>query len=350
MGRPYILCDTAGMDRAEWLKCRAHGPDGSIPVTIGGSDVSVILGVNPWKTPLQLWEEKCGFIEPDDSANAHQKEMGRMMEPIIAHFYGVVTGNTVIEDTNFYQHADYSFAIADIDYRFLQPDGLHGILDCKHTSYRKMGAWADKAIPYMYELQLRHYMGVLDMDFSDACALWGNNPLTDMATPRISRDRAKEQMIFEAEARFVECVNTKTPPDMKNVDPQLAYEALMNAYARRKAKLPELVLDPHYTDNLQRIIALQAENKKLDNQKKGNQKEIQELSVEILTAMQEYERAVLPLPQGHILVDYITKSRRDIDRNKLKEEFAEVYKAVQTTNYSRSLSIKAVEDQVPAAA
>ena len=43
---------TAAMSRDEWLKERTKG--------IGGSDVSTILGLNPYKTPLQLWEEKTG--------------------------------------------------------------------------------------------------------------------------------------------------------------------------------------------------------------------------------------------------------------------------------------------------
>ena len=42
MAAPKILCDTAGMDRKTWLAVRAHGPDGSIPITIGGSDVAAI--------------------------------------------------------------------------------------------------------------------------------------------------------------------------------------------------------------------------------------------------------------------------------------------------------------------
>ena len=41
---------TAAMSRDEWLKERTKG--------IGGSDVATILGLNPYKTPLQLWEEK----------------------------------------------------------------------------------------------------------------------------------------------------------------------------------------------------------------------------------------------------------------------------------------------------
>lgn len=62
MAAPKILCDTAGMDRRTWLAARAHGPDGSIPIAIGGSDVAAIFGISPWKTPLDLWLEKSGKL------------------------------------------------------------------------------------------------------------------------------------------------------------------------------------------------------------------------------------------------------------------------------------------------
>lgn len=76
MAAPKILCDTAGMDRKTWLAVRAHGPDGSIPITIGGSDVAAIFGISPWKTPLDLWLEKSGKLLPNESENLWQKEIG----------------------------------------------------------------------------------------------------------------------------------------------------------------------------------------------------------------------------------------------------------------------------------
>ena len=80
MAAPKILCDTAGMDRRTWLAARAHGPDGSIPIAIGGSDVAAIFGISPWKTPLDLWLEKSGKLMPDESENMWQKEMGHLLE------------------------------------------------------------------------------------------------------------------------------------------------------------------------------------------------------------------------------------------------------------------------------
>ena len=107
MAAPILLCDCEGMPRDRWLECRDHGPKGDIEYTVGGSDVSTLFGVNPWVTPLELWMQKKGRMKRSDPKNQNQLDMGHMMEPIAAHFYGIVTGNKVVPDTNMYQHADF---------------------------------------------------------------------------------------------------------------------------------------------------------------------------------------------------------------------------------------------------
>ena len=74
--------------------------------------------------------QKKGRMKRSDPKNQNQLDMGHMMEPIAAHFYGIVTGNKVVPDTNMYQHADFPYALADFDYRFEDKDsGEPGILD-----------------------------------------------------------------------------------------------------------------------------------------------------------------------------------------------------------------------------
>ena len=50
MSRAIPLIDCAGMSNERWLECRAHGPKGDIPYTVGGSDVATIFGLSPWTT------------------------------------------------------------------------------------------------------------------------------------------------------------------------------------------------------------------------------------------------------------------------------------------------------------
>lgn len=198
MAAPNVLCDTARMTNAQWLAARMHGPSGKIPYTVGGSDVAAVFGVSPWTTPLELWMIKKGRMKPPAKSNANQLEMGHLLEPIAAHWYAKKTGNRVYEDTNLYQHADHPYALANFDRRFERAtDGEPGILECKSCTYHKASEWDDGAIPLYYELQLRFYLAVADVNIGSFSAIWGNNPDNDLAIPDITRDKAKEDMIFE---------------------------------------------------------------------------------------------------------------------------------------------------------
>jgi putative phage-type endonuclease len=48
------LTSTADMPHADWLEWRRKG--------IGGSDASVICGINQYKSPIELWMEKTGQL------------------------------------------------------------------------------------------------------------------------------------------------------------------------------------------------------------------------------------------------------------------------------------------------
>lgn len=110
MAKPNVLCDCAGMSNERLLECRAHGPDGSIPYTVGGSDVAVIFGLSPWVTPLELWMTKKGRMKSPARSNPEQLEMGHLLEPIVAYWYAKKSGNAVADDTNLYQHALFPYA------------------------------------------------------------------------------------------------------------------------------------------------------------------------------------------------------------------------------------------------
>lgn len=191
MAAPKILCDTAGMSEKDWLAARMHGPLGDIPYTVGGSDVAAIFGLSPWMTPLELWKIKKGQMRPPQKANSGQLEMGHLLEPIAAHWFAKKIGYTVTDDTNLYQHASHSYALANFDRRFIKPTGEPGILECKSCTYHKASDWADDAIPLHYELQLRFYMAVADVEHGAFSAIWGNNPDSDMAMPRSPATRPK---------------------------------------------------------------------------------------------------------------------------------------------------------------
>ena len=51
-----ILVSTKNIPYADWLEYRKQG--------IGGSDASVVCGINRYKSPVELWLDKTGQLPP----------------------------------------------------------------------------------------------------------------------------------------------------------------------------------------------------------------------------------------------------------------------------------------------
>ena len=340
MAAPIILCDTAGMSNERWLECRMHGPKGDIPYTVGGSDVATIFGVSPWTTPLELWMIKKGRMKPAVKANANQLAMGHMLEPIAAHFYAQKTGNTIMDDTYMYQHADFPYALADFDRRFIRAsDGEPGILECKSCTYRKAEDWANGAYPLYYELQLRFYLAVADVNIGAFSAIWGNNPDNDLATPDIVRDKAKEDMIFERLDQWIWSLEHDKPPTMAGIPSKLALESLARIYGASKPGLPTIEFSKKQERYLRQYLSLQEQIAEHNAEIKRLTERMEAPSAKIAELMKDHEHGVLETTTDKILIDFVTKSTTRTDTAKLKKDYPSVYTDVIKTSESRKLKV-----------
>ena len=340
MSAPNILCDTAGMTNDRWLECRMHGPNGDIPYTLGGSDVAAIFGVSPWTTPLELWMIKKGRMKPPKKANEDQLTMGHMLEPIAADWYGIKSGNHVYVDTNLYQHADHPYALANFDRRFTRvEDGEPGILECKSCTYHKADSWADEMIPIYYEMQLRFYLAVADVQHGAFSCIWGNNPQLDLAMPEIERDQAKEDMIFERLDEWIWSLEHDVPPDMSGVKPTLAMESLAKIYGASQPGLPTIEFPGKYEKPLRQIAHLQGKIRECNEEIKTYEKEIAAHSVRIAELMKEHEHGVLETTTDKLLIDFVTKTTRRPDSKALKSRYPAVYADVLNETSSRKVKV-----------
>ncbi len=340
MPAPIALCDTKGMSNERWLECRMHGPHGDIPYTIGGSDVAAVFGVSPWVTPLELWKIKKGQMEPPLKNNLAQLKMGHLLEPIAAQLYADKTGNIVEEDTMLYQHADFKYALANFDRRFTDSaTGENGILECKSTSYHIASHWADGAYPLYYEFQLRFYLAVADLRIGDFSAIWGNNPDNDSATPRLIRDKAKEDMIFEKLDYFIWSLKHDVPPTMDGISTKLALESLAKIYPKSVPGRTDIIFSGKHEATLRRILALQAQKDACNAEIKTIDEEVKKHSVRIIEMMKEHEHGILETTTDKILIDFVTKQSTRTDTGKLKKIYPDVYSDVVNISDTRKLKI-----------
>lgn len=345
---PKLLCDTSGMDRKTWLEARAHGPDGSIPYTIGGSDIGVIFGVSPFKTALELWHEKKGNILPDDNSNAAQKKLGHVLEDVICELWAEKTGNTIIQDTGLYQHGDYPCLLANLDRRFIRAsDGKEGPFDAKSTSYRMAHEWDDGAIPMHYEFQIRHYMAVKNMDIGAIGCLWGNNPGSDLAVPPyLERDFEIEKMLIEGALEFVDSLHHNREPSLKGVPSKQAMKALARIAAKSEASLPTVILGRKYASKAIRIARLDEEIAQHNKIIKGKEDEIAQLSVQICEAMKKHGHGSIDAGLHEILLHYVEKTSNRVDTKRLAADYPIIHKEMLRESISRKLKVEVREKTV----
>lgn len=283
---------------------------------------------------------KKGRMKPTPKGNLGQLEMGHLLEPIAAHFYAQRTGNTVINDTHLYQHADFPYALANFDRRIIRRlDYAKGLLECKSCTYHRAYDWADGKYPLYYEVQLQYYMAVDDADFGAFSALWGTNPESDLATPEIVRDKVKEDMIFERLDEWIWSLRNDKPPTMSDVNPALAMESLARIYGASQKDLPTIEFPGKYEKQLRRIAMLQAENAGLNAKIKENEKEIIAHSVRIAELMKAHEHGVLTTTKDKLLVDFATRTTRRVNSDYLKKNHPSIYQDALSVSESRKVKV-----------
>ena len=156
-------------DRAEWLEHRKK--------YIGGSDASAIIGVNPWKSNVQLWEEKAGLVIPEDISEKDCVKFGNDAEPIIRELFKINYPQyemRYVENWSFI-NSEMPWAAASLDGEITEKEtGRIGIWECKTTeivSSMSKEKWAGR-LPDNYFAQLIHYLAVRkDCEFAHLTAL-----------------------------------------------------------------------------------------------------------------------------------------------------------------------------------
>ena len=124
---------------------------------LGGSDISAVMGLNRWKTPLKLWLEKTGESEPEDLSKVEAVQLGTELEEFVAQKFSRETGKQVRKQPKMYVHKDYPYMVAHVDRLITGTDEL---LECKTCSYFKKDEWENDGIPQEYILQVMWYLGI----------------------------------------------------------------------------------------------------------------------------------------------------------------------------------------------
>lgn len=214
--------------REAWLAERQKG--------IGGTDISAIIGVNKFKTPFDVWEDKTGRA-PKFEGNKHTKR-GQYMEDAVANYFEDVSGHRVIrasETDEMLIHNKYPFLLGSPDRRYFAASGGKGVLECKTT----MQSFDEniESIPQAWFVQLQWYLGLtgykqgtiawaelgynsdfksLEIEFNpdffdymvaQGVCFWNNYIMTDTPPPAVNSEDVEKMFKSHTDGKFI----TATP-------------------------------------------------------------------------------------------------------------------------------------------
>ncbi|MFC3883782.1 YqaJ viral recombinase family protein [Bacillus songklensis] len=310
-----IFTSTAEMSREEWLEARTKG--------IGGSDASVILGLNKWKTPFELWLEKTGqFISEDIQSEAAY--WGNQMEDVVAKEFSLRTNKKVRRCNRILQHPEYTFMLANIDREVV---GEKAVLECKTASEFKKKEWEGDEVPGPYLVQVQHYLAVTGYQQGYIAVLMGGNKFE---WKPVNRDEELIQYIIEQEKHFWEYhVMQNIPPA---IDGSSAAEQFLKE--RYKETNPEktMELNADFKSKIEEYNSLKTTISQLEQQKKALENEMKN----------ELKDAEVGFANGYEVLWKPRASSR-VDSKALKEKFPDVYQQVVKQSVSRYFSIKQLD-------
>ena len=201
----------------EWLNARTS--------YIGGSDAASILGLSPWRSNVQLWEEKTGRAKHPDISDNPAVRYGSKAEEYLRALFALDFPQYEVwyEPWNMWTNDRYPFCHASLDGAITETEtGRRGILEIK-TSNIQSAAQREKwngAIPDAYFCQILHYLAVTEFDFAIVKAQlrsdYGGEIRLDTRHYYIDRKEVENdiQILMDAEKEFSDAIKNDTCPPL----------------------------------------------------------------------------------------------------------------------------------------
>ncbi|MDO9485030.1 MAG: YqaJ viral recombinase family protein [Actinomycetota bacterium] len=203
------LVKTNDLSRDDWLSVRKGG--------IGSSDAASAVGLNPYKSQLQLWMEKTGrdgnLPKTDPNDETSPMYWGTLLEPIVAAHYTKRTGNKVRRINAVLQHPKESWMLANIDREVTGSPDVQ-ILECKTAGLNGAKLWKE-GVPEYIQLQVMHQLAVTGKQSADVAVLICGQ---ELQVHRIERDEALIGKLIELERQFWRYVELDEQPPADGSD------------------------------------------------------------------------------------------------------------------------------------
>lgn len=168
---------------------------------IGASEIGIILGESDFRSVWELWAEKCGMIEGQETNFAMQR--GKLAEPLIATLYESETGERL--ESKVCEYADWPVLSASLD--GVTESGK--VVEFKYPGKEDLALAQQGVVPEKYRAQVQQQMmcaGSQEADFVvyDGEKIW--------IVP-VKRDADYCARILVHAKEFWKSVETRTEPE-----------------------------------------------------------------------------------------------------------------------------------------
>lgn len=184
----------------EWHKMRRYH--------IGSSDISVILGINPWKSAYELWLEKRGKKEIENP-NEYMLR-GIEMEKEARISYINKTGEIVLPSVHIYK--EWPIAMASLD-------GINErgdlIVEIKCPSHKIIEMGKKGEIPDYYIAQIQWQLLVTEAKYADYFC-YNNDDYCCLIS--VLPDKKYQQKLLKKAKEFWELIEKDIPPEIIEKD------------------------------------------------------------------------------------------------------------------------------------
>lgn len=188
---------------------------------LGASDVPAVLGLSPYRGPLDVWAEKVGLIEPG-TAGSLATRLGHELEDMIARLWAEEHPDAdVRHDAVTIRHPEHPWLAASTD----REVGSDGLLECKLVGAGTTAQW-DDGVPAHVIAQCHTQLAVTGRRWVDVCSLHAGRRW-EHRVQRIDRDdRAIGEMVDKLSGWWHGYVVTGRRPEDLGGDPERARRTL----------------------------------------------------------------------------------------------------------------------------
>ncbi len=182
---------------------------------IGSSDVGVILGLNPFKTALQLWGEKTGKVESPDLSDNEAIEWGTRLERVVSQKFAEKNKVKLIAFKKRFVHPEYDYMSCELDNIIAGTDETVEIKTCNAWAFKQ---WKDEnEIPAYIICQVMFALGLSKRKVGHIAVLCGGQRYLEK---KIEFDQEMFDTMVERVKEFWQMVQDETPPMAVEADNQ----------------------------------------------------------------------------------------------------------------------------------